>query len=142
MDKTNARHFASTIDAALSTGFFKVLVHPDLFLASYLSDNGKYKFDEVALQVTKRIIASAIKNNVALEINAGGIRKQSVYREGCLDFLYPRYDFWNVVKDFKDVCIVIGSDAHQPHEIADFSSELAIEFANQFGLKITKNLTF
>jgi histidinol-phosphatase (PHP family) len=142
MDKTKALDYASTIEAALATGFFKVLVHPDLFLASYLSDNGIYEFDETALQVTKRIITSAIKNSVALEINAGGIRKQSVYKEGCLDFKYPRYDFWNVVKDFKDVCIVIGSDAHQPHEIADYSSEMAIDFANQFGLKITLNLTF
>lgn len=142
MDDLLLTYYAETVEKALATGFFKVLVHPDLCFASYRNRKGQYEFSEHAKNISKRIIVAAINNHVALEINAGGMRKVRIPHVSRLDFAYPRYDFWTVVKEFPEVKIIIGSDAHQPHEVLDEAVHMAFQFSNQFGFQLLEKLSF
>ena len=142
MDDLLLTYYADTVEKALATGFFKVLVHPDLCFANYRDSSGHIQFTEHAKHIAKRIITAANNNNVALEINAGGIRKVRIPHPNRLDFAYPRYDFWSVVKEFPETKIIIGSDAHQPHEVADDAVQIAYDFSDQFGFQLLKTLSF
>jgi len=142
MDDLLLTYYAETVEKALATGFFKVLVHPDLCFANYRDVAGQFHFTEHAKYIAKRIIIAANQNNVALEINAGGIRKVRIPHLSRLDFAYPRYDFWSVVQEFPQTKIIIGSDAHQPHELADEAVQTAFDFSDQFGFPLLETLSF
>lgn len=137
-------YYAATVEEALATNWFKILVHPDLFLYSYTSINSQYReFDQYAKAVSRRIIEAAIKHNVALEVNAGGVAKGKFHLRGKLEYIYPRSEFWKLVKEYQetqDVLVVIGADAHTPSALGDQYYKETIEFAKEIGLRITKKL--
>ena len=86
--------YVINIEKALSKGWYNCLVHPDLYLYRVS------EFTSYHEQLARRIIEACIKNNVYLEINANGKNK------------YPRKEFWQIVKQYKDAKVIIGSDAH------------------------------
>ena len=134
--------YANTIIEALETGLFKILAHPEIFLYTYPS------FDSVCLEISKRIIESAIKNNIILEINANGIRDSlnktgQLFREDL--YKYPNLEFWRLVskyqKDF-DLKVVINDDSHSVYSFHDKFTEEAYKFADRLGIKITNLIDF
>jgi histidinol-phosphatase (PHP family) len=139
-------YYASTVEEALATKWYKILVHPDLFLYSYTSSNQQFReFDGYALDVSKRIIEAAIKNDVALEINAGGVAKGKFMIHGKYEYVYPRTEFWKLVKEYQTnhkIKVVIGADAHTPSALGDQYYEETIAFAKALGIAITDKLEF
>lgn len=112
--------YASTIEKALETGYFKILAHPDLFMWSYKV------WDEHAVECSRRIIKSAIKNNVYLEFNANGVRRSAFTdTDGTINYVYPRLEFWKFQKnEFDYDKILINDDCHS---LADFDDEYTTE---------------
>lgn len=118
----------------MRTGVYLYLAHPDLFLMNN-------HFDKHTKKESIRLIEASIKYDVYLEYNAGGLRqglntnqKRELYR-------YPKYDFWNLVKEYNGL-VVIGSDAHMPQEINDEAFNLALKEVKELGLNLIEEIDF
>ena len=131
--KEHLQVYADTVTEALSTYNFKFLCHPDLMLYSYPT------FDEHAKAASLKIIDAAIKYNIPLEINANGIRKGTRDLPEGKRYLYPRLEFWQLVKE-KGAKVIVSSDAHDPEKLWDNDVLQAYEFARQLGIEVEVSL--
>ena len=84
---------------------------------------------------TKKIIDAAIKYDVYLEVNANGIKNTFRDLPEYTNYLYPREEFWEIVKN-SDATIVIGADAHEPSALGNDIVKKAIEFTEKLNLNI------
>lgn len=125
---------------AMELGIFNTLVHPDLFMFGYKNINGERKFDDVAYKASKRIIEAAIKNNVYLEINVNGLKNSKKYGKDENDWLYPYCEFWQIAKEYKDLKIIIGSDAHNPEDLYNKNVEDVINFAKRLNINYLEKM--
>lgn len=127
--------YAETLVKAMSTGLFQFVCHPDLMLF------GSLGFDEETKKHSVAIIEAAKKYDVPLEINANGIRR-GVFRfpEGTR-YVYPRWEFWKLVKDI-GARVIISADAHHPDLLADEAIGEAQRFARSLGLEVEEELQF
>ena len=119
---------------AMSTGLFKIFVHPDMFMIGYPS------FDSYAEECVNKIIEAAIKYDVALEFNAEGIRKgvkKFPNRED--DYWYPNKEFWKFVSK-SSVKVIVGSDCHKPHLLDDECMNRARMLANEYNLNLINSI--
>lgn len=132
----NVDDYASTAVMGMESGLFNTLVHPDLFMFSYKNIDGKRCFDEAAIKATRKILDCAKKNNIYIEINANGLKNSLQFSDGS-SWLYPYYEFWELVKkEYPDIKIIIGADAHDPLNLANENVASVIEFAKKIGLKV------
>jgi histidinol-phosphatase (PHP family) len=138
--KEDILNYADAVEMSLATGFFKVLVHPDLFLIEYKDAFGNWKFDKTAEMVSRRIVEASIRHNIPLEINLGGVRKGRLPGRGDVDYLYPRRAFWEIVEQYPAAKVLLGCDAHRPSELADASIQEGFAFANSFSFPILTKL--
>jgi len=97
---------------AIETGYFDVVAHPELYLYTYNT------FDQDALEVAEAIILAAKKHNVLLEYNANGYRKKAVQTAIGKQYVYPRKEFWEVVKRL-GAKTILSSDCHDPAFLYD-----------------------
>ena len=127
--------YANTLVKAMASGLFKFVCHPDLMLFGYGS------FDNIAKKYSEQIIDAAVNYNIPLEINANGIRR-GIYRypEG-ERYIYPRWEFWKLVKG-RNAKVIISSDAHHPDLLADEAIELAYKFAADLEIEVEDELEF
>lgn len=116
-DPTHLRRFFDTEIAALDTGRFTYLAHPDVL--RFVGDEALYRTE------CRRLIERAKETNTPLEINLVGIRYGRHY---------PNPLFWEEVARI-GAPVVIGCDAHSPAQVAN-AEELrrAEDFARSFGL--------
>jgi histidinol-phosphatase (PHP family) len=130
----NVYSYALCAKEAMETGLFKILVHPDVFMYNYKSLDGKDTFDSECERAARLIIESAIKNNVYLEINVGGIFKVTSYNKVLGQFAYPRDEFWRIASEYKDLKVVIGVDAHRPTQLKAKEIKMAYKFAEKHNI--------
>ena len=107
VNSDNLDLYVDTAIKAMSTGFYKIFAHPDLFMYSYESKDGFRVFDKVCERCTKKIIDASIKYNVYLEVNANGIKNTQRDFPEYTNYLYPREEFWEIVKN-SNAKVVIG----------------------------------
>lgn len=123
----------------METGIFNCLVHPDLFFFQYRNEEGKHIFDKHCEYVSRKIIECAIKNDIYLEINANGPANSRKY--GSPDvWLYPNLNFWTIAKEYKDLKIVIGSDAHDPERLWCKDTADVLQMAEKLGLNVRETM--
>ncbi len=122
ISEINMIDYAYTVEEALKTGFFTTLVHPDLYLIRVKEFT---KFHE---NIARKIIESCLKYDVYLEVNANGKGR------------YPRKEFWEIVKEYKDCKIIIGSDAHHIYDFHGKQVAEAIKFASQLELNVQERM--
>ena len=118
---------------AIRSGLFKVMAHPDLFMAGSI-------WNKQTESVSKAICKEAKKYNVALEINCGCLvneTKRDIHNEH--RYRYPYDKFWKIAKKVGNV-IVIGVDAHAPSALTSENKNLAYEFAKKLGIFVTEKL--
>ncbi len=125
--------YKDTIVKAVETGYFKFVSHPDLFLF-----NTEEITDEI-LKISEEMILAAKKNDVALEINANGIRRGLKNFQGKKRYLYPREEFWELVKKHH-AKVIINSDAHNPNQIFDQAILDAYEFSRTHEITVEEEL--
>lgn len=109
--------YVDTVTKAMDSKMFKILAHPEIFSWDIK------EWNEVCDNASKRIIASAIKNNVVLEINVNGVRNalyqgKEIKSENGINFPYPRIEFWKLVEN-TEALVVVNDDAHAPNRICD-----------------------
>lgn len=142
MSKLQLNYYTLAIEKALKSKLFTILNHPDLFLLSYISDTGKYIFDEFCESATRRIIAAAIENNVYLELNGRGPRRGKITINNEDQYYYPRNEFWKIVSEYNDVKVVIGCDTHNPKELYDDIIKEIENYAGKYKLNISEKIDF
>lgn len=118
---------------SMESGYFNYLAHPDLFGVKYLN------WDEHSKKASRRILEKAEELNITLEINVNGLRRPTLKYNNGERYQYPHKDFWSLANEY-DVNIIIGIDAHNPHEIHDL--EMGSKFAKDLGIKVIDKLTF
>lgn len=132
--------YANAVIKAIESGLFKIVAHPEIFMWSIDEWNDK------CIEVSEKIIEAAVRNQVALELNANGIRnslyqrKETYLKDGRINFPYPRVEFWELVKKYDDAIVVINDDAHAPNRLCDKYTKMLYEFADAIGLKYTDRI--
>ena len=127
------RNYGKLAVEALNSKLFKIFAHPDMFLWSYMNNS----FDELCEEVTRSICEAAIKNNVYLEINTNKIRD---WMQNGNQFPYPNESFWKIVSEYKNIKVVVSSDAHKPQYLYDESVEYAYDWGKRFNLSIVDKI--
>lgn len=128
--------YSSTIKKALETGCFKIVAHPDLYMWSYKVWN------ENAKKCARTIIEAAIKNNAYLEFNANGVRRSAFTEtDGSINYVYPRLEFWKLLKDEYDYDkILINDDCHCLDNLDDEYTAEARFICKKLKLKIKEKI--
>ena len=111
--------YVTQVLSGLSTGDFLYLAHPDL---------PGYRFSKEAIdREYRRLCEGAKRMNIPLEINLLGMRAKRPY---------PDKRFFKIAAEVGNE-IIIGSDAHDPKDVADPASEkLALDMVSSLGLKL------
>lgn len=144
LDYVMIEEYADTLVKAMDTGYFKILAHPDIFAWGYPL------WDDLCIELSKKIISSAIKNDCLLEINSNGIRncerkhRYTIGREeGVTEevhrWAYPNYEFFKLAKEM-GAKIIINEDCHEPCQLSDEATQAAYEFAKKLGIEPVKSL--
>lgn len=115
------RLYGDKVIEGLSTGFFEILAHPDMFLTNHY--NGR--LDEVSKETMKKIFKTCEKENVPVEINANGFRTGRPY---------PNQDIFQISKEY-DLRYLINADAHDPKALGDEYILEAERFAESLGIR-------
>lgn len=128
-DKKGLFKYRDSVIKAMRTGFYKLVCHPDLFMASY------EKFDLTARKVSREICKEAARLGIPLEINLAGVRKgvRSIGKEK--RYPYPYRDFWKYAGKY-NCQVIIGVDAHQPGDFSNADFADAITFARDLKLNL------
>ena len=136
----NVYSYGLNAKKAMETGLFDIMVHPDVFMYHYKDANGTRTFDEECEKTARLVIESAIKNNVYLEINVGGIFKVTSNDEIVGQFAYPRDEFWKIVSKYPEAKVIIGVDAHKPEQLRATEIKLAYEFAKKHNINVLEEV--
>lgn len=120
------KEFDENNKAAMSSGLFSWVAHPEIFLNSYK------KWDEHAKHVCENIIQYAIKYKMPLgfNVNFQDWQTKSVWH-------YPCEYFWKMVAK-TNIPVIIEADSHDIHTIGVEWLEKAKALAIEWGLE--KNL--
>ena len=100
--------YADTLCAALETGLFCCVAHPDLYMRPRVDFNG------VCQQAAEDIAHAAKKANIPLEYNLLGL---SAERAG-MSRNYPYAPFWAHIRTIQSD-VIMGVDAHSPQNLLD-----------------------
>ena len=121
--------YAQQIEAAMKTGLFKILAHPEIFMFSYP------KWDGVCEQVTHKIAQAANQYDVILEVNANG------FRYGRKDQPYPKEEFWSLIAShYPETNVLVNSDCHHPKFLNDGYMNWARQMAKRLKLNVRERL--
>lgn len=125
--------YAMACEKAMSTGYFKVLAHPDLFGVN------DFAWDINMERATDIIIEGAIKHKVILEYNANGYRRGVRHFESGDRYMYPMDNFWKKVSK-TEAQVIIGSDSHNPKEIWDYVIPMSRDELNKLGIRFIETI--
>ncbi|NLI94820.1 MAG: histidinol-phosphatase [Erysipelotrichaceae bacterium] len=101
--------YTDRVIEAMESGLFAYVCHPDLMMQVYP------EFDSFAKKESERIIDAAIKYDIPLELNLGGIRTGKRFGRTSNRYRYPVQEFWELVAS-KGAKVIIGIDAHAPKD--------------------------
>lgn len=107
---------------AFESELFFFIAHPDLFLSEDI------KFTIGIEEECIRLIKAAIKNNVYLELNAGGLRNKKGF---------PNNDFFKLVAKYQ-APVIINSDSHHSDHINDKYVQQAYLMAQELNLNLVE----
>lgn len=119
--------YLKTAIAAMETGVYDWLAHPDLYLSEY------YKFDDTCVKAAREICYASNNLGVPLEYNLLGLMS---IKEGRFPGLgYPYYKFWEIAAE-ENCSVIMSVDAHSPEHIKNTAIyDEGIENIKKFGLK-------
>ena len=125
--------YARYMEKAINSGFFDIIAHPDLYIAS------KLRWTNGAMDAANIICKAALDKDVPLEVNANGIRKMLPFDKNPKRYRYPYKEFWEVAKFYGNK-VMVSSDCHAPEDLDDESMELARKFAKDLDLNVIETI--
>lgn len=135
LSKKEMYQYCNDVEKALETKMFSYLAHPDLFMVGYKDADLDMK------TVSRRICEKAKELNIPLELNAGGMRRGLVERNGEKGYLYPNTHFWKIVSEVGND-IILGFDAHDPSDFNEGMYKQMLNFANEYQLHVIDEFKF
>jgi len=129
---TEALEYGNNAVRGMSTGLYSFMTHPDLYLISF-------EWGKIAEKVCRLISEASIKYDCALEFNANGIRRGKVNTNEGLRYLFPRKEFWAIVREY-DCKVIVNSDAHNLKEHNDLELHEARRLAKEWDLNVISKL--
>jgi len=115
--------YAEQLEVAMSTGLFKFLAHPDLFMILYP------EWDAVCEETTHKIAQAANKYDVMLEVNANGLRRKNQP--------YPSQEFWSIIAThYPQTKVIVNADCHEPDFLNDAYMQRARDIAEDLNLNV------
>ena len=140
-NKDDIKVYQNTVVKALKTKLFKILAHPDLFMFKYPT------FDSYCYEAAFTIIKAAYENNVYLEINANGIRRnlrKNVPLSDESHYRYPFPAFWDIVSQFQkehpDLKVIINDDSHAVENFNDEATYEAYLFSKRHNIIVSNKI--
>ena len=122
-DESILRRYCDQAIAAMETGLFTYLAHPDLIC--FTGDRTIYDAH------MRRLCRAAKTTNTPLELNFLGISGNRNY---------PDMRLWALAAE-EDCQVVLGIDAHCPEHVLDLAPETkARQIVDQFGLKLLETV--
>ena len=131
MDGPMLRDYVDYLIAAMQSGLFAFIAHPDLFGVCYPV------WDAEAEACSRALLTAAAELKMPLEINGYGLRKPMVEAPDGPRYKYPWLPFWELAAEC-GVGAVLSSDAHEPENVATGLVETA-EIARRYGLAVVVN---
>lgn len=129
--------YGTEVVAAMKTGLFKYVAHPDIYMMGY-----PHGFDATAKKVAEMIFKTAQALKIPLELNLGGIRGRGLMQIGNeVRYPYPYKPFWALAKRF-DVKVIIGIDAHSPNDFKTKQEKILFDIADEYQLSLIDRLSF
>lgn len=122
-DVAHLERYCNQVIAAMDTGLFSYVAHPDLihFTGS----------EDAYVQHITRLCKAAKAHNIPLEINLLGMRS---------DRHYPNPLFWKIAGTV-GCTAVLGCDAHTPADVTDPQSEsVAMQMVNDYNLTLLEHV--
>jgi histidinol-phosphatase (PHP family) len=136
-DSQKIIQYGQEIAQALSKGYFSYVAHPDLYMMGYHPG-----WDSHAQQTAKTIIEAALRFNIPLELNLGGIRGRGMMTIGNeTRYPYPYEPFWQMVASM-GASVIVGVDAHAPQDFASGHEKLIFNLIEKYDLKVMDRLAF
>lgn len=109
-DDEDVLQYACDIEAAIETGLYSVVAHPDFFMATRNSWSGQ------CAEASERICVAAKKHHIPLELNIKGSQSAKVWIDGEYCIRYPYRKFWEIASRVGNE-VLYGWDAHRPKEL-------------------------
>lgn len=131
-EKNELLLYRDLVIEGMKSGLFKIVAHPDLFMACYPI------FDATAKKVANDICKASLRYDIPLEINLGGIRQGYTHLSEERRYIYPYLPFWEIAGKMK--CkVVIGVDAHSPRNFRSNEYSIALKIIREFKLNHVKD---
>lgn len=124
------RAFSTHCVAAMESGLFTFIAHPDLFSRAYLT------WDENTAACARELCTAAKSLNLPLEINGLGLRKPPIKTPTGPRPIYPWPPFWEIAAEI-GVTAIVNADAHRPKDVAA-NLEDGMALAQSLGLAVTQ----
>ena len=124
--------YKNDILAAMDSGMFSYIAHPDIFMKGYPVP------DEKSEEVSRAIVKKAVETDTPLEYNLLGVKYSTeAGRHG-----YPHPQFWRIAGEY-GARAVIGIDAHKPEAYgeADFYESQKARLIS-YGVTLTDKISF
>lgn len=122
-DEQILRQYCDQTIAAMETGLFTYLAHPDLI--GFVGDRKTYESH------MRRLCRGSKDTNTPLEINFLGISEKR---------RYPNPAFWEIAAE-EGCKVVLGIDAHCPEHVLNINAEEeAMELVRRYGLNLLEAL--
>lgn len=109
-DEAHHEYFAAVLECVKTLPYFDVYGHLDYVVRYGATKNDNYTYQKHS-DVFDKILSTLIDNEKGLELNTGGFRSGLNQPNPCVDIL-KRY------KELGGEIITVGSDAHEPKDIA------------------------
>lgn len=131
-EEGNTSHYieyANSLKAAMETGLFKMIAHPDVIFINNLP------WDNNCENACDIIIQSAKDTGTILEFNANGFRRGKKQFCDGVRYPYPHMKFWEKLRNSSHP-IIINSDCHNPDFLWDDYVEKAYRMAKELKLNL------
>ncbi len=125
--------YLDTVRKALIELPITILAHPDLYLINY------QVWDKHSEYVAHEICKVARETNTYIEFNANGFRREKIKTVHGEIFQYPRFEFFEIVKQYQ-LPVVVNSDCHHPSQVYDDTMKKAVNTAKELGLNVIEEI--
>ncbi len=119
--------YANALAAAMYTGYFKAIAHPDIFAMNLFS------WDENCEKACDIIISAAKETGTILEFNANGLRRGTKKYPDGERLMYPHKLFWDKVAN-TSIPVIVGSDCHEAAQVWDAHLPKSYEILKSIGI--------
>lgn len=129
IEPVKLRKYVDEAIIGMSTGLFKYVAHPDLYMNDYYPG-----WNDLCDELAHRLCQASLKYDIPLELNMGNIRGRGLRQIGGeFRYGYPHEKFWEVAGKYQ-VKTIIGIDAHAPNDFKGTSYKVLYDLVEKYKL--------